>query len=217
MTEIAAAPWPSVTATGEDDVEKRLLQAVREEILVVGLHRTTATAVARRAGVARVTLYRRSGGIRRLALSAVTIEAGEIVDHARIDLPGDTGLERTVEMSLRIIRAIAGSSLLQAIRTADLTLFEPYLTDHLGSSQRALMKAILPEIRCGLADGSIADGDPHALAVTLLHALTPFATAEGITRTEIGPEATEAQLRRLISGYLATPTPHTPEHDGTTP
>lgn len=189
-----------------DEADERLLRAVREEVLAVGLRRVTATSVARRAGLARVTLYRRGGGVKRLILSALTLEAEAVVRSSLRDLPEGTGLERTTELCLRLMRDVGASDFLQAVITVDPRLVEPYLTDHLGASQRALVRAVRPELERGIADGSIVVEDPQVLAVVLLHALTPFAMASRLTRVELGQQRVREQIVRLIGGYLAPST-----------
>lgn len=189
----------------QPSIEERLLDAVRAEVLAVGLARASATSIARRARVARVTLYRRAGGVPRLVLHAVTRETHGVIEAAVADLPGGTGRDRTVELSLRLLRGIAESPFLRSVVTTQASLLEPYLLDHLGTSQRDLIAAVLPEIERGLADGSIAPAEPRILATVLLQALTTFGTAHTIALGELGDDTTARQVRRLVAGYLAEP------------
>src|SRR5918992_5733983 len=55
----------------DDDV---VLDAVRDCVLAVGVRRTTLTDVARRAGVSRMTLYRRWPDVRSLVADLMTRE-----------------------------------------------------------------------------------------------------------------------------------------------
>ena len=54
---------------------------------------------------------------------------------------------------------------------SDPGLLEPYLTDHLGASQRALLAAAAPELERGMVDGSIRRADPEVMGTVLLLSL----------------------------------------------
>jgi AcrR family transcriptional regulator len=59
--------------------DDRLLDAARESILAVGWRRATLTDVARRAGVSRMTVYRRWPAMRTLLGDLLVREWGAVV------------------------------------------------------------------------------------------------------------------------------------------
>ncbi|HST43382.1 MAG TPA: helix-turn-helix domain-containing protein, partial [Conexibacter sp.] len=63
--------------TVEDDA---LLDATRACVLAVGVRRTTVTDVARRAGVSRMTLYRRYPDVTSLIQALMTREFSAIIE-----------------------------------------------------------------------------------------------------------------------------------------
>src|SRR5215204_5092687 len=63
--------------------EEAMLEAARACVLAVGFRRTTFSDVARRAGVSRMTLYRRFPDLETLLASLMTWEFGRVVDDAR--------------------------------------------------------------------------------------------------------------------------------------
>lgn len=193
---------PGVTSSDVDRSRERLLAAVRAEVIEAGIDKVSATSVARRAGLARITLYRRGGDVKRLILSAVTVEAESVISAARCGLPEGTGRARLVELAVRLVRGVAGSEFVGAIVRGNPGLLEPYLTDHLGSSQRALLAAAGPELARGMADGSIRPADARVVGTVLLQALTPFAVAASIAERELGEDVVDRELRRLVDGYL---------------
>ena len=71
----------------ESTTDQDLLAAVREEVLAYGVRRATATSIAARAGVSRMTVYRRGGGVKQLVLDALSREfetqIAEVVSGAR--------------------------------------------------------------------------------------------------------------------------------------
>ena len=64
------------------DEQDRLLDAARECVLAVGVRRTTVTDVARRAGVSRMTLYRRFPDLEAVLAALMTREFGRLVAEA---------------------------------------------------------------------------------------------------------------------------------------
>jgi AcrR family transcriptional regulator len=60
-----------------------LLDAARECVLAVGVRRTTFSDVARRAGVSRMTLYRRFPDLEALLSALMTREFGRLVEEER--------------------------------------------------------------------------------------------------------------------------------------
>src|SRR6478609_6335891 len=77
--------------TSPDDA---YLDAAREAILAVGWSRTTLTDIARRAGVSRMTLYRRWPDTQTLLADLMTREWGGVVAAATVT--GGTARERIV-------------------------------------------------------------------------------------------------------------------------
>ena len=60
-----------------------MLEAARACVLAVGVRRTTFSDVARRAGVSRMTLYRRFPDLETLLSTLMTCEFGRVVEEAR--------------------------------------------------------------------------------------------------------------------------------------
>src|SRR5689334_14187512 len=80
----------ALPATGTAD--DALLDAARASILAVGWKRSTLTDVARRAGVSRMTIYRRWPDMQTLLADLMTREWSAVVT-AQQEVPG-TALER---------------------------------------------------------------------------------------------------------------------------
>src|SRR3954449_7915646 len=82
-----------------DSADDALLDAARACVLAVGVRRTTFSDVARRAGVSRMTLYRRFPDLETLLSTLMTWEFGRVVDEARGDGDGAGSCrERAVAM-----------------------------------------------------------------------------------------------------------------------
>ncbi|MBW3085484.1 hypothetical protein KEM60_01684 [Austwickia sp. TVS 96-490-7B] len=183
--------------------DTRILQAVREEVLAVGVGRATASSIARRAKVARVTVYRHGWSIDSLVLQAITDEAVTLAADVTDHLPDGDGLHVLTEMCCRTVNTIASSELLPAVLRHDSELLLPYLTERLGASQRIFVDTTIPLLEAGHRDGTIRRDDPRVQATILLQILTPFALGPALLTREIGADTTHEQVRRLVIGYLA--------------
>jgi len=105
MADVAQIPGDGAapaTPSPRSRTEKAILEATRELLAEGGVHRLTVEGVARRAGVAKTTIYRRWRGKRELAL-AVLIDMVETV--AAVPDLGDTRRELVtfVDATVRIL------------------------------------------------------------------------------------------------------------------
>ena len=86
MTSIRHNPAPPASRPASPD--DAYLDAAREAILAVGWSRTTLTDIARRAGVSRMTLYRRWPDTQTLLADLMTREWGHVVESAGVESAG---------------------------------------------------------------------------------------------------------------------------------
>lgn len=191
--------------------EDRYLDAAREVILAVGWSRTTLTDVARRAGVSRMTLYRRWPDMQSLLGDLMTREWGAVVTHAAElrsqHLDARTRLVRGITVTVRALRE---NPLLCRIVELDPERLLPYLLERRGRSQEALAGLLADLVRAGQADGSIRDGDPDLLARSLLLAAHGFTLSahtmldvDLVDPTQRDLTAYDEQLAALVERYLA--------------
>ncbi len=191
--------------------DEALLDAVQACVLAVGVRRTTMTDVARRAGVSRMTLYRRYADVTSLLQALMTREFTQIIGEVEAevaDLPSTR--DRLVEAAVAGVDRLTRHRLFLRIVDVDPELLLPYITTRRGAFQRAAVEVFASRLADGVADGSIAVDDPDAAARTIELALRGFAFQA------LAPGATEereqelAQLRRLLDRYLAPPAAKAP-------
>jgi len=262
------------TPVATDDA---LLAAVHDEVIDYGVRRATATSIAKRAGVSRMTVYRCGGGVKQLVLDALSREFDTLLRHAFVEAtatatatataptiaggaassgteaPGIPAVSRTASATdspgipagsrtasgtdapgipavswttsatdspgipavrdhlaaavVVGVRALAGSTLVHALLRHDPELLVPYLVDRHGESQQAFVRYVTPVIAAGIADRSIRAGDPHLLAIVLLHALQGFVVSTDILRRELDAASLDAEVARLVHGYLRPDAP----------
>ena len=180
-----------------------LLDAAREGILAVGWRRTTLTDVARRAGVSRMTIYRRWPDMQTLLADLMTREWAVVVEDAALGA-GATPLERAAGGVAATVARLRRNELFAKILEVDPELLLPYLLDRRGRTQDAILALVEAVIAEGQADGSVRAGDPRLLARSLLLAAHGFALS---TQTMTGDGgAAEAdldgELRTMVERYL---------------
>ena len=188
----------------EDDI---LLAAVREEVLAYGVRRATATSIAQRAGVSRVTVYRRGGGIKQLVLDALVTEfqraMTEVTLRAAEQVQPGNARESVVAISAELVDTLSRAPLVAALLEHDPDLLLPYLVDRHGRSQLLVLDALTSALSEGHADGSVRDADPRVLAEVLLHALTPFVVGSRVLTVTHDPAQIRDEIRHLVDSYLA--------------
>ena len=180
-----------------------ILDATRECVLAVGVRRTTLTDVARRAGLSRMTLYRRYPDVRSLVADLMTREFGALVGaEARRDVVATNELERLVEHVAAAVAALRASPLLCKVIEVDPELLLPYVIDRLGSTQRRAEAFFAERIAAGQLDGSVRRADVTVVARTLLLATQSFVLSLGPASEGVDPADLYQELALLLRGYL---------------
>src|SRR3954447_7846997 len=141
-----------------------VLDAARECVLAVGVRRTTFSDVARRAGVSRMTLYRRFGDLEALLAALMTREFGRLVAASREQAAKlGTTRERIVATVVHAARSLATDPLFGRLVDLDPELLLPYVTVRLGGVQRIAIAGTIEDLAHD--DGSVrTDAPAPALA-----------------------------------------------------
>lgn len=86
-----------------DEVDERILDATLGRILQVGIRRSSLDDIARRAGVTRVTIYRRFSGKDDLIEAALLREIGRILGEATTIATTTSGIDAQIEETVLYI------------------------------------------------------------------------------------------------------------------
>jgi AcrR family transcriptional regulator len=210
---VAAGPTPDRSGRSSDDA---LLDAARATILTVGWRRTTLTDVARRAGVSRMTLYRRWPDMQTLLADLMTREWTAVAERSSPEV-GEAAPERIAEGVAATVSGLRANELFARIVQVDPELLLPYLLDRRGRSQDAILARLEAAISAGQAVGSVRAGHPGRLARGVLLAAHGFTlSAQTMTEPTAG-QATDGvaddidvtdmtgldgELRDLVDRYL---------------
>ncbi len=184
----------------EDDP---LLDAAHASVMAVGVRRTTLTDVARRAGVSRMTVYRRFGDVASLIQALMTREFSGVLSEAidaNAELP--TVRERLSSGATEGVVRLGTDPLFLRLLEMDPELFLPYLAQRHGAFQHIVLDVLAALLAEGMEEGSIRRTDPAALAVALELCLRAWVIAARAEDPDgLRPRAL-AELRPMIEGAL---------------
>ncbi|MGA9748064.1 MAG: TetR/AcrR family transcriptional regulator [Nocardioides sp.] len=191
---------------GATEGERPLLDAARDAILAVGWKRTTLTDVARRAGVSRMTIYRRWPDMETLLADLMTREWSAIVEGDAASGSGDQDTrDQVVERIVASVTALRHNDLFRRIIDVDPELLLPYLLDRRGRTQDTILELTEAALTAGQATGDIRPGEPRLMSRTLLLAAHGF-TLSAHTMSDVAGAAVDpgldAELRVLVERYL---------------
>lgn len=184
-----------------------VLDAVRDCVLAVGVRRTTLTDVARRAGVSRMTLYRRWPDVRSLVGDLMTREWVAVATAAMPERrPGAEARGLIVDGLVAGVRAFRAHPLFRKIVDVDPELLLPYVLDRRGASQQALLALLADALREGHADGSVRTGHVERQARALLLIVQSFTlslrTMTDEDDADLSGEAFLSELRGILERTL---------------
>ncbi len=184
-----------------------VLDAVRDCVLAVGVRRTTLTDVARRAGVSRMTLYRRWPDVRSLVGDLMTREWVAVATGAMPERrPGADARGLIVDGLVAGVGAFRAHPLFRKIVDVDPELLLPYVLDRRGASQEALIALLADAVCEGHADGSVRAGHVERQARALLLIVQSFTlslrTMTDEDDADLSSEAFLAELRSILERTL---------------
>ncbi|MFB7338264.1 TetR/AcrR family transcriptional regulator [Streptomyces adustus] len=184
-----------------------VLDAVRDCVLAFGVRRTTLTDVARRAGVSRMTLYRRWPDVRSLVGDLMTREWIDVASRAMPQRrPGQDMRGLIVDGLVAGVAAFRAHPLFLKIVDVDPELLLTYVLDRRGASQEALLGLLAESLAEGHADGSVRRTHTDRQARAVLLVVQSFTLSLRTMTDEDDPELTESafldELRTLLERTL---------------
>ena len=190
----------TIVPVGDGLAEGRLLAPIRESVVLHGVRRTTANDIAERAGISRMTFYRRMGSVENAVLAVLTQEFRAYTGSVRGKTPAGTGRQQLVHFAVESVRVFATSELLTSIAERDPELLIPYVTDRFGASQQLILAELHAMLEAGMADGSIEAAE--GTATTLLLALQGVALSSRVLLRSGSFDQALAELAKMLERYL---------------
>lgn len=189
--------------TADDTV----LDAARDCVLTVGVRRTTLTDVARRAGVSRMTLYRRWPDVRTLVGDLMTREWIAVATGVTAAATTQGTRQRMVERLVTGVRTFREHPLFRKIVEVDPELLLPYMLDRRGASQDALLEFIAADLSAGHQDGTIRRGhlvrQSRAVLLVVQSYSLSLQTMVEPSDEDLAPTAFYEELRHLLERTLS--------------
>ena len=193
----AAATYPC--AAVQDDP---ILRAAYDVLMDVGPRQATLTEVARRAGVSRMTLYRRYDHLRTLVNEVLTAELRTVLAAAANTPSAGSDRERIAVMAAAATRGIADHPLMLRIVDLDPEALLPLIVTRRGSTQRAAEDTFAALVAAA-DDGSVQVANPQLAARTIVTACSAFVYAEAQALSAGEDDSRWQEVTRLVKGYLA--------------
>lgn len=187
-------------AETEDDP---LLDAAHASVMAVGVRRTTLTDIARRAGVSRMTVYRRFPDVAALIQALMTREfSGVLTDAVAANADKPTVRERLAHGATDGVVRLSGHPLFLRLLDVDPELLLPYVVQRHGAFQHLVLDAFVALLSEGMDEGSVRRTDPEALAAALELCLRGWVLSARADDPGGLRERATAELRPLLEGAL---------------
>jgi AcrR family transcriptional regulator len=181
------------TAIGQD----ALLDAAAACYLRIGVGKTTATDIARAAGISRATLYRRHGSHEAIFLAVLTRESEEMAEAAQRHLATvDDPTERIVEGMLFAIQAIGNRPVHAAVFGGDSAAWAASQAIRQEALRRIGDAGLRPLVASALDDGSLSEAGMTDLIDWILRILISFSSVPG------DGGRSPADIRRQLSDWF---------------
>lgn len=201
--EDGARPRGRRVTSSEQDLPDAVLDAARDSILAVGWRRTTLTDVARRAGVSRMTIYRRWPDMRTLLADLLVREWDAALAATPVAAAGEVTPATLAASVTAVVRALRAEPLFARIIEVDPELLLPYLLDRRGRNQDHLLALLTEGVTRGQRSGAVRAGRPGPIARGLLLAAQGFlVSAPTMTDDEVTVEVLDEELQHLVERHL---------------
>ncbi len=193
----------SIRHTDPHATQGAILDAARDSMLAVGVRRTTLTEVARRAGISRMTLYRRYPDVTALFSDLMIREFATVLAAAtKAGARRRTARGKLVAEAVAGVRALHDNPLFAKVLDLEPELLLPYVVDRFGANQRMAIQRFVELLAAGHADGSIRRGEPADQALALLLVIQSFVLGGRAMRAESDPDRVLDELDRVLDSYL---------------
>jgi TetR/AcrR family transcriptional regulator, repressor for uid operon len=190
-----------------DDIALRVIDAARREFVQFGIKRANMESIARRAGVSRVTVYRRFPTKRQLLRAVVMADVAVFVPQFDRVLYGDGPIaERIADVTVLAVNELRSNPLLNSVLRADPDEVLPLFTVDGRAEFERYRDLLSTRIRALIKRDELGEHDPRRtaeVAMRLVYSviLLPFG---------VFPGASEAQIRAAAADFLVPilPSPH---------
>jgi len=184
----------------DDEITRRLLDAAHDQFRRFGIRRSTMEDVARRAGVARITAYRRFTTKDALVEHVVRREFRRYFDQFLIDIKqAETVADRVVLGFVSALQAIRSNPLIGGLMAAEPDLVVPSMIGDDGRTLATVQRFIAGQLRREQEAGNVSgDVDVELVAEMMTRVCTSFL----VTPSLVVDLDDEEHLRMIARQFL---------------
>lgn len=155
-----------------------ILDAAHDQVMAVGVKRTTLTDIAARAGVSRMTVYRRYPDVRTVLQALMTREFGALIVRSVAESDdATTERERLVRTAVHSAELLAAHPLFLRLLDVDPELLLPYVTERVGQFQQLVIDELASRLQAAMDEGSVRRAEPRRLASAMELAMRGYVLA----------------------------------------
>lgn len=178
----------------------RILDAARDQFCRMGIQRSTMEHVARRAGVSRITVYRRFATKDALVEEVVRREFRRYFDQFLVDITqAETVADRVVLGFVSSLRAVRSNPLMAGVITAEPQLLAPSIMGEDGRTLAVVGRFVAGQLRREQVAGNVAAAIDVDLVAELMVRLTMSML---VTPSSLVDLDDDEQLGALARRYL---------------
>ena len=192
---------PAADLPDTDPMGERILDAALHLVAAAGVRNLTMDDVAARAGVGRMTVYRRFGNRQTLIDALALREARRcLAEIAGSIHPTDPLDERVASVFLTTLRVIGAHPLLQRLARVEPEALLRELTRNDSEVFGLVRDFLVAQIRAAQTRGELRAGDPEPLAELIIRLAASFVLIPG----GVFATRTEAAIRATLHTLVAT-------------
>jgi TetR/AcrR family transcriptional regulator, repressor for uid operon len=192
-----------------DETRARILDAAYEQFCRMGIQRSTMEDVARRAGVSRITVYRRFATKDALVEQVVRREFRRYFDQFLIDIEqAETAADRVVLGFVSSLRAIRRNPLIGGLIATEPDLLVPSMISDGGRTLATVRQFVAGQLRHEQRAGNVSsDLDTDLVAELMVRISGSFLAIPSHLIDLDDDEQLAAVARRFLVPMLEPPTP----------
>ena len=188
------------------DPDAVVLDAARASILAVGFRRSTLTDIAKRAGVSRMTIYRRWSDMQAVLADLLVREWDAALRDSFTATATATASPTAPALAdgvVEAVRLLRDDELFARIVDVDPELLLPYLLHRRGRNQDRIVEVLAAAIGQGQAESHLREGDAVTIARSVVLAAQGYVLSLAtMTDPDVSEDALLAELAHLIEGHL---------------
>jgi len=190
-----------------DDTRTRVLDAAYEQFCRMGIQRSTMEDVARRAGVSRITVYRRFATKDALVEQVVRREFRRYFDQFLEEIAqAETVADRVVLGFVSALRAIRGNPLIGGLMSTEPGLIVPSMISDEGRTLATVRRFVAGQLRHEQRAGNVsADLDVDFVAEMMVRISASFLAIPSLLVDLDDDEQLAALARRFLVPMLEPP------------